>query len=462
MKILFIVYDNDSYTSYFPIGLAYLVAICQKHGHEVEIYQQDINHYPDEHLTRYLDSRSFDFVGLSFIGGYYQYRKAVAISKAVNASRQRPFFAVGGHGPSPEPEFFLHKLQADCVCIGEGEETVIDLLNCLDRRGDLSSIQGIAYREGGRVQVNEARPLIKNIDDLPLPAYSRFPIEVYRLLRASQGGPTDFVMPMLSGRGCTFACNFCYRLDKGFRPRSAEMIIEEMQLLQKDYGITYVIFADELLMSSAARTTSVCEAMIRANLNVRWSCQGRLNYAKGELLKLMERAGCRFINYGVEAFDDNSLRLMNKSLTTRQITAGVEATLAAGISPGLNVIFGNYGDDRSVLRKSVDFLLKYDDGAQLRTIRPVTPYPGSPLYYDAIAAGKLRDCEDFYENKHTNSDLMSVNFTKLTDAEFYEALYEANTVLLENYYKKQSQRNREILTNLYIKHDSNFRGFRRL
>src|SRR4030042_2752179 len=128
---------------------------------------------------------------------------------------------------------------------------------------------------------------------------------------------------------------------------------------------------------------------------------------------------------------------MKKGLTVKQIEKGIENTLAVGISPGFNIIFGNIGETAESLKLGVDFLLKYDDHAQLRTIRPVTPYPGSPLYYYAIEKGLLKDCADFYENKHTNSDLLSVNFTDLSDDEFYRVLFEANKTLLENYYKHQ-------------------------
>ena len=78
--------------------------------------------------------------------------------------------------------------------------------------------------------------------------------------------------------------------------------------------------------------------------------------------------------------------------------------------------------------KGVEFLLKYDDGAQMRTIRPVTPYPGSPLYYYAIEKGLIKDCEDFYENKHLNSDLMAVNFTKLNDEELQKLRQSAKVI----------------------------------
>ena len=466
MRILFIVYDNASYISSFPIGIAMLTAVLEKAGHDVDIYQQDINHWPAEHLAAYLAGHEFDMICLSFIGGYWQYRKAIEIAGVVNAvSRRkktgRPFFVLGGHGPSPEPEFFLKKLGADIVCIGEGEETILELCDVLESANPvLGEVKGIAWRVGDTVTVNERRPLIQNIDELPLPAYHRFPIEVYRLARFPHASHTDFIMEMLSGRGCTFRCNFCYRMDKGFRPRSNEAIIDEIKFLKTHYDISYIAFFDELLMSSVERTASLCEDMLRSDLRVKWDCNGRLNYAHPELLALMRRAGCVFINYGIEAFDDRILRVMHKGLTTGQIERGIQATLAAGISPGLNIIFGNIGENRETLQKGVDFLLRYDDGAQLRTIRPVTPYPGCELYKIAIERGLLRDCEDFYENKHTNSDLLSVNFTELSDEEFYDALYEANATLLENYRNRSARLAKQTLDSLYRKKDASFRGFR--
>ena len=460
MRILFIIYDDEAYIPDFPIGIAYLAKALVLKGYEVEIYNQDIWHYPDEALTEYLDKNRFDVVGIGLVGGYYQYKKLKRLSNAINKSKQRPFYILGGHGPSPEPEFFLKRMNADAIVIGEGELTIIELLEFIANRAPLSAVKGIAFREGDKVFVNERRPTIKHIDSIPFPAYELFPMHVYRLLRLAGAKRTDFCFPILSCRGCKFRCNFCYRLDPGFRPRSSDSIIEEIKLLLKDYGITYIGFYDELLMSSVERTIELCEGLIKARLNIKWECNGRLNYAKPEVLELMKKSGCVFINYGIEAFDDTVLRNMNKRLTTAQIIKGIEATLAAGVSPGLNIIFGNFGDNRETLNKAVDFLLKYDDGIQLRTIRPVTPYPGSPLYYDAISMGLLRDCEDFYENKHINSDLLSVNFTDLSDEEFYDCLLDANKRLLKNYFDRRHYMSVKQLENLYLMMDESFRGFR--
>jgi anaerobic magnesium-protoporphyrin IX monomethyl ester cyclase len=461
MRILLVVYDNDSYISYFPIGTAYIASVLRKEGYEIEIYNQDVHHYPEQHLTDYLNSNKFDIIGLGVIAGYYQYSKLLKISKAINASKNRPeYYILGGHGPSPEPEYFLKQTGADVAVIGEGEETIVDLVNAISAKKSINHIKSIAYRDGDQIVINDRRSTIHDVNSIPWPAYDMFPIEYYRLLRNPHSRNKDFFMPVLSARGCTFKCNFCYRMDKGYRARSPEAIIEEIKYLNKDYGINYIEFADELLMSSKARAIEVCEAIIKSKLGFKWFCSGRLNYAKPEVLKTMKKAGCVFINYGIESFDDISLKNMNKALTTKQIVSGIEATLEAGISPGYNMIFGNIGETKEILNKGVEFLLKYDDGAQLRTIRPVTPYPGSPLYYYAIEKGLLEDVEDFYENKHINSDLLAVNFTDMTDDEFYRSLMDVNITLLKNYYKNRLGQMIDATKNLYLNNDATFRGYR--
>ncbi len=460
MKVLLVVYDNDSYIHYFPQGLGYIAAVLLRSGYEVNIYNQDMHHYPEDHLQHYLDENRYDVIGLSFIAGYYQYRKAIKISKAINRSKNRPFFIIGGHGPSPEPEFFMRKTGADAIVMGEGELTIVDLLNAIKNNQPFDNIKGIAYRSDKKCIINERRSLISDIDSVPFPAYDLFPMEYYRLLRMPKCTSNDFIIPMLSGRGCTFKCNFCYRMDEGLRPRSNEGIIEEIKMLKKNYRVTHITFGDELLMSSPERTISLCNDFIKQKVDIKWDCNGRLNYARKEVLDLMKKSGCVFINYGIEALDDRILKNMNKALATKQIIKGIEATLNAGISPGLNIIFGNIGENRETLAKGVDFLLKYDDGAQMRTIRPVTPYPGSPLYYYAIKKGLLKDCEDFYENKHINSDLLAVNFTDMTDDEFHQCLFEANSTLIQNYFKNKQLSYFEQMKELYLEKDSTFRGFR--
>ncbi len=460
MQVLLIAYDNDSYIHDFPMGLAYIASALRNAGHNVMIYNQDQFHYPESHLVDYLTNNHFDVVGLGVVGGYYQYQKLLKISEAIGSVPNRPLYILGGHGPAPEPEYFLKKTNADVIVIGEGDMTIVNLLDAFENKRGLSSVNGIAYLDGERLVLTKPREPVEDLDSISLPAWDLFPMDYYSLIRLPHIGNNERAFSVLTSRGCPFRCNFCYRMDKGFRPRSSESIIEEIQILKKNYGISYIEFFDELLMSSAKRTVMLCEAFIKAKLNIEWSCNGRLNFARPEVLKIMKKAGCVFINYGIESMDDNMLKVMNKNLTTGQIIKGIEATLAEGISPGFNIIFGNIGETPEILQKGVEFLLKYDDHSQLRTIRPVTPYPGCDLYYYAMERGLLKDCADFYENKHINSDLLSVNFTDLSDDEFYRVLFEANKTLLENYYQHQLESMTRVAEKLYFQRDASFRGFR--
>lgn len=461
MRILLVVYDDDSYIHYFPLGAAYIATVLKKTGHEVIIYSQDQHHYHESHLTNYLNNNEFDVIGVGIIAGYYQYRKLIKISKAIEISDSNAFYILGGHGPSPEPEFFLRKMRANAVIIGEGEDTILELVEHLENKKDLSDVKGIAYIDNNLKFVeNPRRELIKDVDSISFPQWDLFPMDYYSLLREPRIYKKERCFTMISGRGCNFKCNFCYRMDKGIRLRSSDSVIEEIQILKKEYNISYIAFMDELLMSSPERVTNLCEEFIKANLNIRWSCLGRLNYANRDVIRIMKKAGCVFIGYGIECFDNQILENMNKKLTTDQIIKGIENTLKEDISPGFNVIFGNIGENEKTLKSSIDFLLKYDDHSQIRNIKPVIPYPGSPLYYYAIEKGLLKDVEDFYENKHLNSDLMAVNFTELSDDKFYNCLLSANKKLLKNYYNNILIKNIEILEDLYIRKNVSFRGFR--
>ncbi len=463
LKVLFIVYDNGSYDHIFPMGVGALSAVLKRDGHDVSIWNQDMHHWPDDYLRTYLDENKFDVVILSLIGGYYQYEKMKNLSKAINNSKNRPFYIMGGYGPTPEPEFFLKKSGCDVVGLGEGELSLPKIMEAIENKTSLRDVPGIAWIENGKLQKTPRAPLVHDLNTLPPIPYELFPMEYYRMLRLAKAKPTDFIMPMMSARGCSFKCTFCYRMDPGYRIRTPENLLDEVEMLYRKYGINYISFEDDLLMSSVEHTEAVCLAFLKRNLPVKWSCNGRLNYCSEELLQLMKDAGCVFINYGIESMDQKVLNNMKKGLRPEMIIRGIEDTLKVGISPGLNFIFGNKGDNKETLKKAVDFLIKYDDFAQKRTIRPVTPYPGSPLYYDAIKMGLLdkdNPAEDFYERKHLNSDLICCNFTELSDEEFYECLRWANAELMKNYYDKQKKSTLDQIDHLYGTKDTSFRGFR--
>ena len=463
LKVLFIIYDNGSFDHVFPMGVGAISAILKRDGHEVTLWNQDMHHWQDDELRTYLDKNKFDVVIFSLIAGYYQYQKMKSLSKAINNSKNRPFYIMGGYGPTPEPEFFIRKSGCDVVCLGEGEITVSKLMSAIQNKTPLKDVPGIAWLENNKLQTTPRAKLVHDLDSLPQIPYEIFPMHYYRMLRLAKAKATDFCFPLMSARGCSFKCTFCYRMDPGYRMRTPEPLLDEVEMLYKDYGITYISFQDDLLMSSVEHTEAVCLEFLKRNLPVVWTCNGRLNYCSEELLQLMKDAGCIFINYGIESMDQKVLNNMKKGLRPEMIVKGIEDTLKIGISPGLNFIFGNIGDNKATIKSTVDFLLKYDDFAQRRTIRPVTPYPGSPLYYDAIKMGLLdkdNPAEDFYEKKHLNSDLICCNFTELSDEEFYECLRWANSTLMKNYFDRQKTSTLAQIDHLYTEKDASFRGFR--
>ena len=441
MRILLVVYNTDAYIHYFPLGLAYIASALQEADAEVVIYPQDKYHYPLEHLTAYLNSHQFDVVGVGMCAGDYQFQQMLSISNAVHNAKEPPMLILGGHMVSAAPDYFLGKMNAAKIFVGESENTIANL--------------ALWYNNPS---THIIRPLIPSHPDDYAPAWGLFDMDYYSLLRLPHAENSDRCFPVLSMRGCPFQCNFCYRMHEGYRLRDVKMVVNEIQELMRNFNITYIDFADELLMTSPDRSAEMAQAL--KPLGIKWMCNGRLNFARRLLLREMKEAGCVFINYGIESTNDSVLTNMNKALRKDQIISGVELTKEEGISPGLNIIWGNIGDSKITLWDSVNFLLKYDDQAQMRTIRPVTPYPGTPLFDEAVKQGKVKDAADFYENKHIGSNLMTVNFTDCSDDEFHDELFKANCQLMSHYYNKVYESWVRKADNLYHNKDRNFRGFR--
>ena len=442
-NILLISYDNDSHIPFFPINLAYLSNALLNAGHNVGIWSQDLHHGKERALTGILNENPFHVAGLGFVAGYYQYAKAKKISKAVNESNRRAEinYILGGHGPAADPEFFLNSMSADTVVVGDGEKALVEIVN--------GNKRGIV--QGERCDIDEA----------PIKAYENlFDLNIYRLIRWPTSNRTDFCFPILSSRGCKWHCSFCYRMRDGFYERKTEAIMDEIRWLYRNCNITHFQFADELLMSSEKRTEGICNAILALPFKVTWDCNGRLNYAKPDILALMRRSGCSYVNYGIESLNQSRLNQMGKGLTVDRIYQGVRDTLQAGISPGLNLLWGFPGDTLEDLREEVRFLKQYDPCDELRTIRPVTPYPGTLLYKKAIEMGLMKDCEDFYEIKHENSDLFTVNFMNMSMEEAHRHLRDANKELYLNYLRKGGMNTLKQMDKLYWERDASFRGFR--
>ena len=460
MKILIVNYDNESSHNIIPVGVCYVAAYLRKHGYDdITYYSQDIYHFPAEHLTHYLNQNNFDVVAMGFVAGYHQHRKIFKICEAINRSIKRPFVVLGGHGPTPIPSFYIEMTGADAVVIGEGELPFLHLIKAIESGTLLQDVKGIAYRDGDGVTVNEREKPIRDLDTIPFPYYETLPMEYYLNAKLYNMRPVDRMMYMVSSRGCNYACNFCQRLEKGIRFSSPDRVVEELKKYKKDYGISYVVFLDELFMYSEKRVFELTEAFLKAELNMRYFCTGRLNTVTEKMLGMLKRSGCVYIDYGIEQFDNDALAGMNKRLTEDIIIKGIELTQANGFPIIFDIIFGNVADTRKSLRKTLDFFKKYNDYGQFRTIRPVTPYPGSPIYDYAIKKGMLKGPDDFYK-QHVNVELPTVNFTDIPDGEYLQLLFDANKEICADYFGHLNDAAVESFRKVYFDKDIGFRGVR--
>ncbi len=465
-RVLLIVHDVYQDDNVFPLGIGYLASVLKKEGAQVTVYSQDVFHYSNEELSKFLLENEFDLIGIGFMAARFK-ETILDLCKVINECKKNAYLVLGGHGPSPIPEYILDKTKADIIAIGEAEETIVELLHCKIAGGrKLSKIKGIAYKENGRCYINERREPIKNLNNIPFPEWNLFPVDNYATcIKLFHHEKTDRYISFLTSRGCVGKCNFCYRIEKGIRLRSIESIIEEMKVLNNDFGITYFSLSDELFIFSKKRIKELKDSLKANNLKIKFDCNARVDVLNEDLLEMLKDCGCTFLNFGMESSSQRVLDLMNKKSTVEQNIKAAELTKKVGIGMGLNFLWGNKGDTEEVLKDNVAFIKKYNTYNQIRTIRPVTPYPGCDLYYEAIDRGLLSGPEEFFE-RFKNSDLLTINFTEISEKRFYECLFEANKELIEDYYKHTNQdvNQTEVLIdqfyNLYFKGDYKFRGSR--
>jgi len=305
-----------------------------------------------------------------------------------------------------------------------------------------------------------------DLDSIPFPEWSLFPMEKYtNCMKLYDFKENDKALGILTSRGCINRCNFCYRMERGIRLRSMDNLVEEMRLLGERYGVNYFPMYDELFNFPKKRILEFKEAIEKNNLKIKYSCNARVDIFDEESAIWLKESGCKLLNFGFESSDQNVLNLMKKNTTVEQNIRALEIARKVGVGMGLNFIWGNKGDTAKSLRGNVDLIKKYNTYDQVRTIRPVTPYPGCDLYYEAVEKGLLSGPEDFF-NKFKNSDLLTVNFTDIPEDEFYKLLFEANKDLITDHYMhtvgNMDEANRLIqsFSDLYFEGKTDFRGAR--
>ncbi len=285
--------------------------------------------------------------------------------------------------------------QIDFVAMGEGELTISDLIMALkEGMEDFSDIAGLVSRAlDGSIQMGPHRELIPNLDELPMPAYDLFPMEKYV-------GHTYWkpFAELLTSRGCPGACAFCYQwslYDKrnakqdyiSWRGKSHEKILDELDLLEKEYGVKVVVIQDDAFNVDKEKVKRFCEMKIDRGNQIKWVCLGRADdwLAHKEIMPLMNKAGLFMGLVGVEVESDEQLAKQGKGVTLAQIKETVQALREANISSVGTVLIGLEEDDEATIKKR--FEVANDIDPDIMAIDYVTPVPGSPLWRDALSHG---------------------------------------------------------------------------
>ncbi len=465
-NVLLIVHDVYQDFNNFPLPYGYLAAMLQKYGYSVEVYCMDVFHYTNAQLEKKLFNSEYDLIGLGFMPARFE-ETIVGLCESVNKYKKKAWFFLGGSGPTPIPEYMLQRTKADVVLLGEAEHSLVEVMDAKVGKRHLAEIKGIAYRDGDQVRVNPRRPVFRDLDALPWPAWDLFPMESYtQSWRLADMGTDEKSVSMIANRGCTDTCSFCYRIEKGLRLRNLNEIIKEMKYLIARYGITYFFFLEELSTFPRSRVFEFERLLKENNLKVKWCCNSRAPLFDEEVALSLKRAGCVFVNIGFESMDQDVLDEMDKRVTVEDNLKALQVANKVEIGLGLNFIWGFENDTKETLWKSVEALKTYNRFDQVRTIRPPTPYPGSPLYYRALQKGILGGPGDFFK-KFRNSDLITINFTRYSDKECAEVLYEANKELVLHHFRhttgdlEAAQALIEGYRRLYFEGDYKFRGARR-
>ncbi|MBC7235766.1 MAG: radical SAM protein, partial [Chloroflexi bacterium] len=275
----------------------------------------------------------------------------------------------------------------DYVVVGEGEDTLRDLVRALGAYGFhppeavLSDIRGLVWARNGQVVRNPERPLRQDLDALPFPARHLFALERYGLC-APGGEP---MVTVLSSRGCPYHCSYCFKgiVGRTYRQRSPENVLRELKLLTDDYGYRHVYFIDDLFTYDPERLAAICQGMIAAELDLRWQCLARVDRVRPELLRLMYRAGCREVHYGIESGNPQILRHLGKGITLEQVRQAVAWTVEAGILVKGYFMLGLPGDTLETMQQTIELAAELELDQAMFSL--TTPFPGTRLWDELVA-----------------------------------------------------------------------------
>ncbi len=361
------------------IGILGLASVASKAGHRVKVVEAASSGLSyEESLAQILEFKP-DIVGLTAVTS--SILKASKLSQLIKESRPETKIIIGGPHITAVPEETMSRFpEFDVAAIGEGENTIKEVVSCLENNGQLREVPGILFRENDQFVKTEPRALIKDLDELPFPAWDmidNFPWGYKPAAFKCKRLPATYI---ISARGCPHLCIFCDTsvFSRQYRAFSAEYIIEMIKHLKTNYGIREIIFEDDTFVIFKKRLVQLCETIIKEKLNITWSCNGRAKSVKPDILKLMKKAGCWQIAYGIESGDPGILDFSRKRTKIEDMRKALQWSHEAGILTKGFFILGFPMETEETLRRTIDFAKNvYLDDI---SVSQMTPFPGSEMY----------------------------------------------------------------------------------
>lgn len=422
MKILLInppIRENEP-PRHIPMGLGVIASVLLNEGHEVKVLDINAERLSNSQVQERIDLGSkYEIIGTGGLITTYKYLKWLIpqLKKYNPASR----VVIGGGVVTENPALLLSRTPADIAVIGEGEITMVELVSALESNNSLETTKGIAYKDDkGQVRINPLRPLIKDLDSLPFPAYNLFPMDIYlhNVAHASVLGKKTEIT-IITGRGCPYKCEYCFHIfGRGIRSRSIDNVLEEIKFLIETYEVESLLISDETFTINKKRVNEFCERFSTENITVPWSCYARVNLVDAEMLKNMKQAGCYRVSYGIESGSQKILDNMNKQVTVEQAKKAVRLARSVGLACGTTFMFGYPGETLETIRETGDFC---KDLLITPTLFFTTPYPGTRLYSQVKEKiiNRYGDEEKFIEVLGDVSEF-TINLTDFPDETLYK------------------------------------------